>query len=538
MDVKFGFFTQILAVLGGGTYEQQFNTAEIKRWYVKVGDKIKTGDVLCNVEMDKVSADLPSLFDGVIKNLNYEEGEKWERGPEEETSFGALITPELGIMEIEEGNGVCEEQNDEFASAVAPKESVIALKLEEQKKKRFLVTAVAQKMMQANSLTIENVLHLFPNKTKIEKEDVEAYLAKLKDTEMRIRRETERDEQKPAEETAPIVPQPEKDFTQGAIVAIPAARRLAKERGIDLASIKGSGEGGIITLEDVEKIRVLDTEPMQISPLLPANFVDAELIIPATEIRKTIAEFLTYSWTKIPHAGDEITIDITALAAERDAVKEIWKRVYNTEIKYDHFIMYFVAQNILRKEFSVLNAYWEESRYNIMAPLRVNLGIAVQTNDGLVVPVVHSAEKMGFVEFVRTANQKVEHALLRKLALADFRDLTVTVNRVAFFDEVRGEVIGGEKPSPIIPTTIGSNGKKRPTTLILAFGKIKEENGRKLLTVVFRFDHRITDGAIPLRFVYALKDFLEKDCANSKKFAEIITCNFSERCLQSTTKVL
>lgn len=515
MIIKFGFF-----VSAGGSGEYGGLTeAEIKEWYVKLGDAIKKGNPLCAVESDKASFDVEAVCDGIIKSLNYEAGEKWQRGPEEETLYGILLLPELGTIETGEEKNV-------DAVPVSPTAK---------KEKNVVITAPAVRKILDHNVPIDELKKMFPDKNRILAEDVDRYIAMRGQPQPEVMQtivtevaeeQSEQAENKipPSEEELRAVEariregvnaQIEKTNTR----AVPAARQRAKELSVWLGDIEGTGAGGLVTIADVEKKaaeqekKIPPLPPGQMSWTVHPLLENAEIVVVPTPLRRAIARNLKLSKDNIPHAGDEVMVDVTRLKQKHEAIKKTWKNLFKTELKFDHYIMYFVAQNILRPEFKILNAYWDitdPANPKIACVPHVNLGIAVKTDDGLIVPVVHETENLAFHKLVRKVNEQVKKALERTLMPADYHNLSVTVNRAAYFDKTFGEVIGGERPEPIIPYTTGINGE-RSTTLILAFGKMQKQNDRDVLTIVFRFDHRIVDISPPLPFVWKLKQFLEKD---------------------------
>lgn len=530
MEVKFGFF---VSVGGSGEYGG-LTEAEIKEWYVKPGDVVKKGNPLCAVESDKASFDVEAMCDGIIKSLNYEAGEKWQRGPEEETPYGALLLPELGTIETAEEKNASvvfqpETQQTEISAAFIPLT----------KREKNFITALAMRKMLDHNVQFDELKKMFPGKSRILAEDVDSYLAsrvqsdpevmrtiaaetakKRMEKEEIIYQPKETSEEEPKDVEARIRERIQKRQEKTNARAVPAARERAKELNVYLGDIQSTGTYGLITVADVEKkvaeqekvISTLPNVPSMLSPIGP-SLENAERLVVPSPLRKAIARNLKLSRDNIPHAGDEVTVDVTRLKQKHEAIKKTWENLFKTGLKFDHYIMSFVAQNILRPEFKILNAHWDitdPANPKIAYIPHVNLGIAVKTDDGLIVPVVHEAEKLEFPQLVGKVNEQVKKALERKLMPADYHNLSVTVNRAAYFDKTFGEVIGGERPEPIIPYTTGISGE-RSTTLILAFGKMQKQNDRDVLTIVFRFDHRIVDISPTLPFVWKLKQFLEKD---------------------------
>lgn len=485
MRVKFGLYEDVIKS-GTGLYDYtQFREATVKKWLVKMGDSVKKGDVVMLVDSEKVELEIIALSDGVIVSLHYEEGEKWYQGDTEDTPLGRLVLPELGVMEI-----AGEPESDSLVSDIS---RISQAHDTAGDKTSVALSPLAAKLANAKNIPHEDLFRAYPDKRRIGKEDVEEFLQKQR-----------------------VSAVPSQEETKHSVRADPSARRRARELGIELSRVSASREDGKIRVEDVEQyaksqahIFLPQETENQAGGETDTGDAEEKTVVHATEIRKTIARFLTQSH-KIPHAGDEVTIDVSRIVHVRDVIREFWKKTHGTDLKYDHFIMYFAVRHLLLEPYKIINAYWDEEAGDIHYLHHVNLGIAVQTPQGLMVPVVHKAQTLSFRELVRLANDKVMRARTGKLLLGDYRGLSFTVNRVAFRGD-DGRIVGGERPHAIIPWTKDVNGKSegRPTSMILSLSKLFTEGDRIYLRAVFRFDHRIFDGKEPLLFIHALKDFIE-----------------------------
>jgi len=307
--------------------------------------------------------------------------------------------------------------------------------------------------------------------------------------------------------------EPKKQETEKPIRAVPLARTLARAHGVDLSDVPGGGEGGIIKLQDVEAfIKVKNSEKEKESERKPEIKNDRN-IVPATTLRKTVARLLTKSWQEIPHAGDAKVIEIAGLVKFVESNKGLWQKITGTKLRYDYFFMFFAARHLLLEQFKICNAYWDKDTESIVYLNHVNLGFAVQSPAGLVVPVIHEAEKLSFVELAKSCEEKIKKAAEHKLNLNDYRGLSFTVNNVG--------AAGGENPDPIIPYTADFDGKERSTGMLIAMASIDRLAILPALKVAVRFDHRLLDGAQALRFMLAMKEFFESK-KNPKDWEEIL----------------
>lgn len=315
----------------------------------------------------------------------------------------------------------------------------------------------------------------------------------------------------------PEITAPEKEKTDKAatlvlpadtapIRAVPAARELARALKIDLRDVKGTGESGVIKLQDVQNFAALHSEKdrqkeKSEQPAAEKNTAD-RIIVPATTIRKTVARYLTLSHQKIVRVGDAITIEVHTLVKFINAHKNMWQKLTGTKLRYDYFFMFFAAKHLLLEEFRILNAYWDEETESVVYLKNANVGMAMDTERGLMVPVVHGAENLSFVELAKAAEDKIRRAHSSELSLNDLRGLTFTINNVG--------VAGGEDPDPAVPYTSDLDGNERPTGMILAIAKIDTRFAEPEVKVVCRFDHRLVDGGPVMRFMKKLKEWFEE----------------------------
>ena len=260
----------------------------------------------------------------------------------------------------------------------------------------------------------------------------------------------------------------------GRIKASPAARKAAKDKGIDLASIRaGSGPGGRIISIDVEKADVAPTE-MKTHTL--------------SKMRRAIANNLLYSKQNVPHFYAKITVDAGLLFSTYRKTKEQFKCTVND------FVTRACAKAV--RQYPVFRSQYKGTE--IIEKPSVNIGIAVGTDEGLTVPVVVDADRMNLEQLSARTRQVVESA--RNGKLEGMGQGIFTITNLGMF--------GVEEFSAII---------NPPESAILAVGAIREgvvvENGdmrpTRLMTVTLSVDHRVIDGVLAAQFLKTLKELLE-----------------------------
>ena len=276
-----------------------------------------------------------------------------------------------------------------------------------------------------------------------------------------------------------------------AITALPSVRKLAKDLGVDLN--KFSMLGARITKEDVEAASK-KTVPRVAKKYDLWGYIER---VPFKGIRKTTAKNMVQSAYTIPHVTHMDEADITELVKIREKEKFNAKKK-GINLTYTPFIVKAVIAAL--KEHPLLNSTLNEENEEIVIKKYYNIGIAVDIEDGLIVPVVKVADQKTLLQLGKEMHDLSEKAKNRTIDLGDLKGGTFTITNIG--------VIGGIFATPII---------NYPEVAILATGKIHDKplvvNGRieirKVLPLSLSFDHRIIDGAEAARFVNTLKGYLE-----------------------------
>ena len=315
-------------------------------------------------------------------------------------------------------------------------------------------------------------------------------MAKVGEILMTIAEEGEAVEEKPEAEERPksvsvvgVLPEEEE------ILATPAVRALAKELGVKIETIKGSGPGGSITKEDV-------IEASEKAKKIEDQYGTVERM-PIRGLRRTIAKNLIASQKTTAFVTGMDEADITELwnLREREKKALLDKGIHLT------FLPFFIkAVHHALAEHPLLNASVDEEKEEIIIKKYYNIGIAVDTPDGLMVPVVKDVDKKTILELAREIQDLSLKARDRKIKLEEMKGSTFTITNYGHF--------GGTFATPII---------NYPDVAILGTGKISEKPWvkdsqiviRKILPLSLTFDHRVTDGVDSARFLSKVIQYIE-----------------------------
>ena len=294
--------------------------------------------------------------------------------------------------------------------------------------------------------------------------------------------------------------------------ATPRVRRLAEELGVDLSQVRGSGPGGRITEEDVRRYATQreaapaaaraeapppppeTVAPPREEPRPPA---EEEERVPITAIRRTIAQRMVASAFTAPHAWLMMEADVTGLVRLRQALRDEFERVEGVGLTYLPFVVKAVAEGLRRHPY--LNASWSEE--GIVLKKRINIGIAVATEQGLMAPVVHDADRLSIAGLARAIAELAERARAGRLRLEDVQGGTFTVDNTGVF--------GSVATMPIIfpgQAAILTSEAIRPQVAVVGEEAIAI---RQVMNLCLSFDHRILDGHQAAAFVAFVKERLE-----------------------------
>ena len=319
----------------------------------------------------------------------------------------------------------------------------------------------------------------------------------------------------------------------GFVMAVPAARYLAKERGVDLASIKGTGPDSIILVKDVEAAAGAAPKevPVRVSTLgrklaekegVPLEKVEGTGVrgrimradvsayaegaapgrrlgtkIPMSTVRKVIGRRMSESAFTAPHIYFFSDVWMDPLLEFREKVVSDFEKHFGLRPSVNDFLIKAVALNIL--DFPMLNGQVKGDEIHIMP--EINVGLAVAAEEGLVVPAIAQADRIGLVEIIRQRSDLVERARKGRLTLAEMERGTFTVSSLAQFDITHFTAILNPPQSGIL--SVGKPDEK----LVLVDGQVRV---KRITTFGLSVDHRIIDGAVAADFLQNLKWKLER----------------------------
>ena len=268
----------------------------------------------------------------------------------------------------------------------------------------------------------------------------------------------------------------------------PAVLRLAEQHNVDLSQVTGTGISGRVTRKDVQSY--IDARESE-----PAVMEDSERV-PLTPVRRMIAENMLKSATTIPEAWTLVEADVTGLVNLRERTKTDFARREGVDLTYLAFVVKVVAEAL--KEHRMVNSSWDDDA--IILKKRVNIGVAVAAPGGLVVPVIHDADRLSVAGVARAIDDLVMRARGRKLGLGDVQGGTFTINNTGALGSVVGKAIINPPEAAILNT---ESIVKRPVVVGDAIAI------RSIMNLCLTFDHRILDGAEASAFIADVKRRLE-----------------------------
>lgn len=270
----------------------------------------------------------------------------------------------------------------------------------------------------------------------------------------------------------------------------PKARRLAKELGVDIAAVQGTGPGGEILAADIQAASTAA------SGAAPARQKGAALEVP-TSIGRLMAERTTQSWTTVPHFFVRRNIDATALNQHRERIGAEIERTYGVRVTHTDLLVALVARVLMKHP--RLNASWSPEGIHLHD--RVNMGVAIAVNDGVVAAVIPNAQTVNVAEIAIQRRDVAERARAGKLRPADIADATFTISNLGMYKVDAFSAI-------ITP----------PQAAILAVGSIADQvvavdgkpEVRPTMSLTVSADHRVADGARAALFLNDLAEALRE----------------------------
>jgi 2-oxoisovalerate dehydrogenase E2 component (dihydrolipoyl transacylase) len=417
---------------------------EILQWFVKVGDTVTLNQPIVEVETAKAAVEVPSPFAGVVTKIHHEAGETVDVGR-------VIISFDTGSGEAPAGDpGNPEEAT---AAAFAPEEGAL----------------IGEVGPGGRTATLVGYGPKSGPAARRPRKDAAAAAAPA--------------EPPPARVSAAAVGQAAARQADVTVLAKPPVRKLAKELGVELATVGGSGQGGVITRADVEAAASSAQRPE-----LSVVFDDQrEHRIPVKGVRKVMAQAMSQSAFTAPHVTEFLTFDMTAsmeLLPRLKAMPEL------REVKISPLLLVAKAVLLAVRRNPEINSTFTDAE--IVVKDYVNLGIAAATPRGLVVPNIKGADRMSLPELAHSLQDLVEVARAGKTAPTDMQGGTITITNVGVF--------GVDTGTPII---------NPGESAILAFGAVRpmpwvvddQVVPRQVTTLALSFDHRHIDGQLGSRFL-------------------------------------
>lgn len=396
---------------------------EIVKWFVKEGDEIKEDDALCEVQNDKAVVEIPSPVEGTVKKIHVDEGTVSVVGDT--------------IVSIDAEGYESDESSAEDAEASAPEE--------------------------------------------------------------KVKEKEKQSEKKPENKKTKTVSKQEKDGTEDArVIAMPSVRKYARENDVEIHEVTGTGKNGRILKEDIDSFLSGD-QPTETTGTSEATETteqtEEKRTVAAPQgtypesreamsgIRKAIAKAMVNSKTKAPHVTLMDEIDVTALVAHRKKFKAV---AAEQEIKLTYLPYVAKALVSASKKFPILNAAVDDETNEIIHKHYYNIGIAADTDKGLLVPVVKDADRKSIFAISKEINELAEKARSGKLTSDEMKGASNTITNIGS--------AGGQWFTPVL---------NYPEAIILGIGRIAEKPVVRageivvapVLALSMSFDHRIVDGA-------------------------------------------
>ncbi|MDX2918832.1 MULTISPECIES: dihydrolipoamide acetyltransferase family protein [Streptomyces] len=446
--------------------------AEILKWFVQPGDTVTDGQVVCEVETAKAAVELPIPFDGVVHELRFPEGTTVDVG---QVIIAIDVAPGSGDAPAPAAAAPAQEPVEAPEAEAAPKGRTPVLVgygvAETSTKRRPRKGAAAAPEAAAVAAAVQAELngHGAPA---------------------------------PAPTGAPAGGRP---------LAKPPVRKLAKDLGIDLATVVPTGKDGIITREDVHAAAAPAASEAPaavaspVAPQAPAAAVPAaasdsarETRIPVKGVRKAIAQAMVGSAFTAPHVTEFVTVDVTRtmkLVAELKEDKDM------AGVRVNPLLIIAKALLVAIKRNPEVNAAWDEADQEIVQKHYVNLGIAAATPRGLIVPNIKDAHDKTLPQLAEALGELVTTARDGKTSPAAMAGGTVTITNVGVFGVDTGTPILNPGESAIL--AVGAI-KLQPW---VHKGKVKP---RQVTTLALSFDHRLVDGELGSKVLADVAAILEQ----------------------------
>lgn len=514
---------------------------KIVAWNKKVGDKVKSDDVLADVETDKATMEVVGYADGTLLYIGVEAGKAAKIneiiaivGKEGEDISGLLDSPKTAVVEVAENPAPSNDSPNADTDALASQLGVTVIRMPLLSDTMTEGKIVAWNKKVGDSIkSDDNLADVETDKATMEvvpyaegtllytgveagkaakvneviaiigkkETDISGLLASLKNSTGSI-------QSAPAVQQATAI-QPQSGASviiaaassvseNGRIKASPLARKIAADKGIDLKAIQGTGDGGRIIKSDIDNFSPETVRPAAAAsptpvPAFVAGAGEGYTDTPVTTMRKTIARRLTESQFTAPHFFLTMEINMDLAIAARTQLNEI------SPVKISFQDMIIKAVALALRKHPAVNSSWMNDF--IRTYQHIHIGSAIALPDGLIVPVVRFADQKTLSQIAADTKELYEKARNKKIQPQEFSGNTFTISNLGMMDIDQFTAI-------INP----------PDSCILAVGRIKEEVVKKadgqfgttqVMKVTLSCDHRSVDGAVGAAFLQTFKKYME-----------------------------
>jgi pyruvate dehydrogenase E2 component (dihydrolipoamide acetyltransferase) len=459
---------------------------DVTRVLVNVGDTIAKDQPVVELETDKATIEVPSSVAGVVKDIKVKKGDK--------VQVGAVV-----LTVDENGAGAAKPKAAAEAPAAAPKPAEAAPSPQQEPRAPQPRTQEQKPQEPAK-----------PQDQKVVSMPQRASAGQGRAEPVEARQPVEAPKAEPAKSQVPGPLDMRAEYSGRTLApAAPSVRRLAREIGVDINQVQGTGPSGRITQEDVKEHarRILSSIGMttrstgQPAPAfqLPDFSKWGEIERqPMSNIRRTVAERLSYAWTTIPHVTQFDKADITAMEELRKQYREQVAKA-GGNLTVTAMLVKVLATAV--QKFPQFNASVDMQTGEIVYKKYVNVGVAVDTDRGLLVPVVRHADKKNINQIAIEINQLAEKARDRKLTVEDMSGGGITISNLGG--------IGGTYFTPIVNwPEVAILGVSRGVSEPVFRGDSFEP--RQMLPLSLSYDHRVIDGADAMRFLRWVVEAIEQ----------------------------
>lgn len=542
---------------------ENINSADIIKVLVKEGDKVEVDQIIVEIETDKATVEVPSEFAGVIKKVHVKEGTKAKVG---EPVISVEVDGKEEVRNKEKGAGSKVEVKSEIPSTKS--EAGMENRKERMEKVKeviqqpttniyeFKIPTLGENISSAQITKVlvkpgdkleadQIVLEIETDKATVEvptetggivkevkvkdgdKVDVGsvAFTLEVKEESIKSKSETQSTKSEneiekpvvdknqlstPKEHThMPQIVNLPKDIVKTVVPAAPSVRRFAREIGVDINQVRGSGTSGRISIEDVKAYAKAVNEQIHKGGITTGGIGIAHEPLPdfskwgeidkqpMSNIRRKTAEHLSYAWATVPHVTQFDKADITELENLR---KQFGKKVEAAggKLTVTGILVKVIASAM--KVFPQFNSSVDMEKSEVIYKKYINIGIAVDTDRGLLVPVIRDADKKNITQISVDLAEVSKKARDKKLSLEDMQGGCFTISNLGG--------IGGTYFTPIVNS---------PEVAILGVSKSAYEpvyidgefNPRLMMPLSLSYDHRIIDGADAIRFLRWVVNALE-----------------------------